>query len=247
MKQLNLNINYTHPPSWLEKNWVFRKLFLLRKLFLTKCKFGHYSQFAEDISIRRCFPIDYVGFFVDVGCFHPKKYNNTWSLYRRGWRGINIDLDSIKIEGFDIMRPGDVNVSSAVSDKNGSTTYHSNGFYSLTSSMDDEFASQRSGYIEREVQCARLSDLIDQTKYKDREIDLLSVDAEGHDLLVLESLDFERYVPKLIAVEMHKRLFSEIVETDLFRFLNEKEYDLVGWCGPTLLFSSKELQRSLKN
>ena len=26
------------------------------------------------------------GFFVDVGCFHPMRYSNTWMLYRRGSR-----------------------------------------------------------------------------------------------------------------------------------------------------------------
>jgi hypothetical protein len=32
-----------------------------------------------------------VGFFVDVGCFHPLFYSNTWKLYKKGWRGVNID------------------------------------------------------------------------------------------------------------------------------------------------------------
>ena len=47
----------------------------------------------------RFFPKKYKGFFVDVGCFHPIKYNNTYRLYRKGWRGVNIDIDAIKIEG----------------------------------------------------------------------------------------------------------------------------------------------------
>ncbi len=124
--------NYSHPPGWLADNWLFRKLFLLRKLYLSKRKFTHYSQFAEDISIVRHFPPGFSGFFVDVGCFHPVKYNNTYRFYRKGWRGINVDIDPIKIEGFDMLRPEDHNVARAVSSEPGELDFWTNGFYSLT-------------------------------------------------------------------------------------------------------------------
>jgi len=242
-----MSFNYTNLPSWIEQNPIFRKLFLLRKLFLTKTTFAHYSQFAEDISINRFFPKSYKGFFVDVGCFHPKKYNNTWMLYKRGWRGVNIDIDSIKIEGFDIVRPRDKNIHSAVSNKEGQISYWANGFYSLTTSLDDSFANGKTGYIKKTAQCAKLSDILDDTKYKDKEIDFLSVDAEGHDLEVLESLDFDRYNPSLIAVETHRAIFPEILNSKLYRFLIEKDYCLVGWCGLTLLMANKALQQTLAN
>ena len=68
-----MSINYSNLPTFIEQNPIFRKLFLLRKLFFIKTKTNHYSQFAEDVSIVRFFPKNYKGFFVDVGCFHPKK------------------------------------------------------------------------------------------------------------------------------------------------------------------------------
>ena len=37
------------------------------------------------------------GIYIDVGCNHPIKFNNTYLLYKRGWSGINIDLDSKSI------------------------------------------------------------------------------------------------------------------------------------------------------
>lgn len=242
-----MSLNYTNLPSWIERNPIFRKLFLLRKLYLTKTKFSYHSQFAEDISIRRLFPKKFKGFFVDVGCFHPKKMNNTWTLYRKGWRGINVDIDSIKIEGFDLVRPGDSNIHSAVSNSEGEITYWANGFYSLTTSLDASFVEGKSGYIKKTAKCNKLKDIIDATKYKDKKIDFLSVDAEGHDLEVLRSLDFERYDPSLIAVETHKTLFSEVENTELYKFLMAKEYCLVGWCGLTLLMANKTFQRTLAN
>jgi len=236
-----MSLNYTNLPSWLANNAVFRKLFLLRKLYVSKTKFSHYSQFAEDISICRFFPKRHIGFFVDVGCFHPKKYNNTYSLYRRGWRGINIDIDSIKIDGFNVVRPADINIQSAVSNSSGTITYWANGFYSLTTSLDTAFTEGKEGYIQKTVNCEKLSALIDSTKYKNRKIDLLSVDAEGHDLVVLQSLDFGRYDPSLIAVEIHETTLPKIMNNDLYVFLLNKGYALVGWCGLTLLMASSSL------
>ena len=213
-----MSLNNTNLPLWLETNPLFRKLFLLRKLYLTKTRFYYHSQFAEDVSINRLFPKKYKGFFVDVGSFHPQKCNNTWKLYKKGWRGVNIDIDSIKIEGFDLVRPGDTNVHCAVSNKEGEITYWANGFYSLTTSLDDDFVARKKGYIQKNTRCAKLTDILDNSMFKDKSIDFLSVDAEGHDLEVLKSLDFDRYDPSLIAVETHLALFVEVVESELYKF-----------------------------
>lgn len=240
-----MSLNYTNLPNWLEKNPIFRRLFLLRKLHLTKTMFCHHGQFAEDVSIARLFPKSFKGFFVDVGCFHPKKYNNTYALHKKGWRGINIDIDSIKVQGFDIARPQDTNIHSAVSNTEGEISYWANGFYSLTTSLSDSFVDGKDGYIQKTAPCAKLTGIIDNTKYRNKKIDLLSIDAEGHDLKVLQSLDFERYDPSVIAVETHYALFTEVVETELYRYLSDKGYCLVGWCGLTVLMANKALQRTL--
>jgi len=240
-----MSLSDSHLPVWLENNRVFRFLFILRKLYLTKTAAKHFAQFAEDVSIKRFFDENYQGFFVDVGCFHPKKHNNTWMLYKKGWRGVNIDIDPIKIIGFDISRPEDINIASAVSNKEGEIVYYSNGFYSLTTSIDADFISNKAGYSKKTTSCAKLSQLLDGTKYQNRQIDFLSVDAEGHDLEVLMSLDFNRYDPKLIAVESHYPLFSQVEKSSLYNFLAGKGYCLTGWCGLTLLMASKSFQQKL--
>jgi hypothetical protein len=232
-----MKLSHSHLPAWLANNWIFRKLFLLRKMYLTKRKFSHYGQFGEDISIVRHFPKRYRGFFVDVGCFHPVKYNNTYRLYRKGWRGLNIDLDPIKIEGFNMVRPKDVNIACAISDKPGETTVWTSGFYSLTSTLDEAFAQTWEGdFRAHTIRADTLTNILDETKFRDHHIDLLTVDAEGHDLPVLQSLDFERYRPRLIAVELHQPTLTAVRQEPLFQFLIEKNYDLVNWMGPTLLF-----------
>ena len=50
-----------------------------------------------------------------------------------------------------------------------------------------------------------LTNILDDSKYKNKKIDFLDIDVEGVDLDALKSLDFYRYSPTLICVEiLHK-------------------------------------------
>ena len=58
--------------NMVTNNWLSRKLFLFRKIWLSRTSFRHYSQYGEDVpTYIHLAPIKQ-GFFVDVGCFHPK-------------------------------------------------------------------------------------------------------------------------------------------------------------------------------
>lgn len=239
-----MNLNHSHIPSWLANAWLFRKLFLLRKLFLTRNRSSHYGQMAEDVSLKKFFPKKYKGVYVDVGCFHPIKYSNTYYFYKRGWRGINVDIDQIKIEGFNMLRRKDINICRAVSDVEGEVTYYSNGFYTPTITLDKEFTLDKSGdkyqYQEKKTQAETLTSIIDSTKYKGQAIDILSVDVEGHDYSVLKSLDFNLYAPRIIAVESQYDRLDKIQTEDTYRFLMDNNYELVNWVGMTLVFLRKD-------
>ncbi len=238
-------ISHKNLPGWIERNVIFRKLFLLRKLYLTKRKFVHYSGAAEDVSIRKLFMNRPSGVFVDVGCYHPIKYSNSCALYKKGWRGINIDIDEIKIELFNMVRRDDVNITCAVSNRSGTAKYYRAGLFSQINSIAENSSEELEQYITMEVECKTLTKLIDGTKYKDKQIDFLSVDAEGHDYEVISSLDFNRYEPLLIAVEIHEPIFERVETSDLYKYLRELNYSLVGWCGESLLMANSEFQKTL--
>ncbi len=224
----------------LTKSVAFRFLFLLRKIFFTRATRKYFSQYGEDIVYDRVINLKREGFFVDVGCYHPTKYNNTYKLYKRGWRGINIDLDDIKIQAFNLRRPGDINVLCAVSDEEAAVPLYASGFYSLTQTLDPESAMKTAGAgltpKVRHVQTKTLTSIIDQTRYKDCKIDLLSVDVEGFELKVLKSLDFERFQPKIVVVESQARALNQVLNSEVYRYLTARGYDLFNWTGPSLLF-----------
>ena len=75
-----------------------------------------YSQFEEEF-LKTYFKNKKDGFFIDIGCYHPFKGNNTYLLYKSGWSGINIDLNQLGIDLFNIARPRDKNICTAISNK----------------------------------------------------------------------------------------------------------------------------------
>ena len=101
----------------LAKKYPFFKIFFLfYNVYIRNLKFYFKSsQFDEDLKILNLFEKNYKGNFIDLGCFHPTRQNNTFKLYKRGWRGINIDLNALTIDLFNFARPGDINICAAIS------------------------------------------------------------------------------------------------------------------------------------
>ena len=96
----------------------FRKIYFFYNIYLRNFKYLRGgSQFNEDKYINSFFENDFKGKFVDLGCFHPTRHNNTFQFYKRNWRGINVDLNPITIELFDYFRSKDININCAISDK----------------------------------------------------------------------------------------------------------------------------------
>ena len=64
-----------------------------------------YSYGGIDSLINNIFKNNNKGFYVDIGCGHPIKNNNTYLLNKKGWYGINIDLDNDGKTDFIIQIP----------------------------------------------------------------------------------------------------------------------------------------------
>ena len=92
---------------------------LLKKIYYEKYSKKSYSISNVDLVIDRLFRDIEKGVYIDVGCNHPIKYNNTYLLYKRGWTGINIDLDETSIKEFNIIRKKDHNVQKMVGSSDG--------------------------------------------------------------------------------------------------------------------------------
>src|SRR3989344_2532261 len=65
---------------------------LLKRIFLHS-----YSQWGEDIIIDKLLGMKNKGFYIDIGAYDPIRFSNTQRFYNKGWKGINIEPDPIRI------------------------------------------------------------------------------------------------------------------------------------------------------
>ena len=104
--------------DFIKKYPLFKKIYFFYNIYIRNYKFYFDgSQFGEDKKIIKIFENNYKGTYVDLGCFHPTRSNNTFKLYKKGWKGINIDLNPFTIDLFNFARPDDINICAAISNK----------------------------------------------------------------------------------------------------------------------------------
>ena len=188
-----------------------------------------FSQEGEDLLLRRMFPENHSGFFVDVGAHHPIRFSNTWILYLRGWRGINIDATPGSMDLFRRYRPRDVNVECAVSDRTDASCFHLFEEKALNT-FDAALAAR---YVERgwpmlgkiELRPRPLASILAEHMPPGKGIDIMSVDAEGEDLAVLSSNDWNRFRPSVLVIEVLDTPMAELSSHAAVRFLAGKGYE----------------------
>ena len=202
------------------------------KIFFSK---KNYSLFGEDKFIERYFRNKPKGFYIDVGCYHPLDGNNTQLLYKKGWNGINLDINYYSIELFNFLRKRDINIHSGISNKKNRLTMYYRKEINMLNTLDEKIAKMnfRNGYKKKNIQVNTLNYFISKYFKKIDMIDFINIDVEGVELNVLKSLNFKKYKPKLICVEIHniKKMFDTnykyLKTNSIYNFLVKKGYKIV--------------------
>lgn len=209
-----------------------------------------YGQEGEDIILLRIFEGGMPGFYVDVGAHHPVRFSNTWALYQRGWRGINIDPNPDAIRLFERWRPRDINLALGIAEEPKSLRYFQFNDSALNT-YDEALAAQRQvrdGYrltkttIER---VARLDCVLAEHMPAGQTLDVLSVDVEGLDLKVIRSNDWNRFRPSCLLIEALHTTLSSLTEHEAHRYVTTLGYDLFAKTVNTLIYLDRNSPLSL--
>ena len=169
-------------------------------------KKSNFSQNGEEQVLRDFFSDISNGFYIDVGCHHPRRFSNTALLYKNGWNGINIDANQKNLKLFNVFRKRDKNINALISEKPEKLRYYYfddsalNGIlsFSKVNSLKDL------GYkviSEEYIVTQRLDDIITNFKVPNKRIDLLDIDVEGYDFQVLKSIDLSLFDVRVILIE----------------------------------------------
>ena len=207
-----------------------------------------YSYGGIDALINNIFKKKSSGFYVDVGCNHPIKNNNTYLLYKRGWHGINIDVDLKNIETFNYARPKDYNVNIGVSNKEGVEKlffYHDRSSINTLNENVNKYQKKIISQV-KHVNTLTLNQILDTSAFNNINIDFLSIDIEGDEMKALKNFNFLKYSPKVIVIEFLdlglknleiKNLNIEnVLKSDIFKFMVSKNYTLANWLHSDLVF-----------
>ena len=212
-----------------------RKIYFVYNIYIRNFKFfKKISQFNEEIFLLKYFKNYKKGKYLDLGCFHPVRDNNTYQLYKKNWNGINIDLNPLTIELFNFSRPKDINLNTALSRKSGIKKFYYFGEFSPLNTLDSNhlkflkknFNIKRNQYKIKKIKTKNINFILN--KYKLIVIDFLSIDLEGNEYEVLRDLNFKKYKINLLSVEMlfHNPL-SEKISKKLDRLLIRNNFKFV--------------------
>lgn len=221
--------------------WLRRRLKGLLQRHIDVYAQKSYSQEGEDMILRRIFEARRVGFYVDVGAHHPRRFSNTHFFYRRGWRGINIEPNPHAVREFRAVRSRDINLELGVSLRPGSLRYHLFDEPALNTFDEKVVESRLAGTPYRivgtvDVAVEPLGSILARHLPAGQEIDFLSIDVEGFDLAVLQSNDWTRFRPYCVLVEALGVPLQHVAESEVFRFMIALRYELIAKTFNTLFF-----------
>ena len=228
---------------------ILKKFYLFYNLYIRNRKYlNNGSQFGEDKFLYNLFEKNYVGKYLDVGCFHPTKHNNTSLFYKNGWQGINIDLNPLTIDLFNFMRPNDININTAISSEESEKTLfflsENNTQNTLSENQllflkkhhnlrDDEI-------IKKKIKTRRLDNILEENNFHN--IDFMNLDVEGHELEVLKTINFKKTKLKYVCIEMINHNDLSIKNSDqILDLLETNKFEQIKKFDFNYIFKNKEL------
>jgi FkbM family methyltransferase len=164
--------------------------------------------------------------FIDVGAFHPYILSNTNMFQKKGGLGVNIEPNPILYEEFVKERPENINLNIGIDKVGGIKDYYMFK-ESVLNSFDPNSQYLPNRTLERivQIELSPLSKIVEEY-FASIPIDFLSIDVEGLDLLVIQSLDLKLYRPKVICVETIQEISQNewSRNSELIRYVEAQGY-----------------------
>lgn len=197
--------------------------------------------------------VDYIfkknnGIYIDVGCNHPVYNNNTYLLNQKGWVGINIDIVKKSIELFNLFRKKDLNINLAISSKKTILEYinfHEKSPINKIKTSENQ--NLHSSENVKKIKSDTLDSIIEKSPFKNKKIDFVSIDVEGHEIEVIKGFNLKKYKPSIIVIEyldtslkkIEIKNFSlqNIINSEIYKLMINNNYHMVNWLHSDLIFA----------
>ncbi len=214
------------------------------KRFLGKCKKAwhiitlkakaSYSQAGEDLIVQYFFDSLKIArpTYLEIGTNQPLLCNNTYHFYSKGCYGVCIEPDKNMVDLIKRKRPRDIilNIGIGLNEIQDATFYLFPNLYNGWSTFSKEEALIRKNetnidFTIESVPLKSINTIMDE--YFKPHPNFISIDVEGLDLEILQSLDFDKYKPEVICVETITFGYLDNTEekiTGISEFMHTKGY-----------------------
>jgi FkbM family methyltransferase len=217
---------------------------------------SYYSQFEQDFLLdKNVFKGFRNGFFVDVGSHDGKSLNNTLFFEKTlGWSGINIEPNKSVYNILINNRPNNINLNLAIDKKEGVSKFLKNtGYTEMLSGLQEYYESQHHRRLENEnkitdskteiieVHTKRLDNILKE--HNTTRVHFLSVDVEGAELAVFESINFEEvFIDVIVFEDNYQHNYTNIVN-----LLKDNGFLLIGRKVQDVFFINKNSEFMVEN
>ena len=187
------------------KHRLLPKLRQLRRNHLENCKIS-YSQCGEDLILHQLFTALGIGkvSYLDIGAHHPTYLNNTYLFYGCGGHGVCVEPDPSLFKEFGKKRSHDVNLNCGVGVSPGEADFFvmsENTLNTFSKAEAERYQSYGQQRIAKtiKVELKTIHDILGAHFVGCP--NLVSLDVEGMDYQILQSLDFKKYRPEVFCLE----------------------------------------------
>ena len=157
------------------------------------------------------------GFYIELGANNGLLQSNTAFFEKnRGWKGILIEPCEQNYNLCKINRPNSSCYNCACVSSEYKEDSISGDFIRDTDDIKDSLmfsinSSRRKNNNNSNVKALTLEKILDHENIN-CEIDLLSLDVEGFELEVLKGINFDKYKPKVLLIEIYNFNYNEIIK-----------------------------------
>lgn len=232
----------SHPAFLIQLKWKQKKKYGLmfhqdhfHLLGLFSRRFGFYAQNGQDYFLNKhIYKGKSNGFFVDIGTFAPDFDNATyWFEKNKNWNGVGIEPQIEHVRKWKEIRKNPI-VHAAASSVSGKADFlvvqHPQVMnYNAWSGLQKSIANEKMDLLPKDtkkqivsVDTVSVTDVL--TKMNIKKVDLLSIDVEGHEMDVLQGIDFKNFDIECLVIE------NDILpegDPNIINFIKSKGYKYV--------------------
>lgn len=185
------------------------------------------------------------GVFVDIGANDGKTFSNTYFFEKKGWTGICVEPIKDVFEKLEKNRVCKC-IHGVISgnDEEFANFFHIPGDLEMLSGILEKYDEKHLERLKREG--VEGGEIISIKNYNfnniitTNDIDYLSIDTEGSEFDILESIDFSKYTIKVISIE------NDYNDKRINNFLKEKEFQYLKTIGSDDIYLNKKYKKLIE-